>query len=107
MSSWSRLIRFVDDKGQTRFGEPDISDVTQLVPLVSDGKLYANELVGDDPFSLAAGSNRLHVKELLGILTPSDVPIIRCVGLNYMKHSGLRIPFQLSCSERSINTMSS
>lgn len=83
------------------------SDVTQLVPLASDGKLYAKELVGDDPFSLTAGSNRLHVKELLGILTPSDVPIIRCVGLNYMKHSGLRIPFQFSCSERSINTMSS
>ncbi|KAL2216633.1 fumarylacetoacetate hydrolase [Thermoascus aurantiacus ATCC 26904] len=99
MSSWSRLIRFVDDEGQTRFGEPDISDVTQLVPLASDGKLYANELVGDDPFSLTAGSNRLHVKELLGILTPSDVPIIRCVGLNYMKHSGLRIPFQLSFKE--------
>ncbi|KAL2013189.1 hypothetical protein VTN00DRAFT_714 [Thermoascus crustaceus] len=86
MSAWSRLIRFVDDEGQTRFGEPDISDVTELVQLGSDGKLYATELLGDDPFSLTAGSKRLHVKELLGILTPSDVPIVRCVGLNYMKH---------------------
>lgn len=92
MSAWSRFIRFVDDKGQTRFGEPDISDVTELVQLASDGKLYATELLGDDPFSLTAGSKRLHVKELLGILTPSDVPVVRCVGLNYMKHSMLRSP---------------
>ncbi|KAK2786860.1 hypothetical protein FQN52_007601 [Onygenales sp. PD_12] len=84
--SWSRLIRFVDDDGQTRFGEPDITKADQLSELVASGELYAAELLGDDLFSLSTGGKRLHVKQLLGILQPSDVPIIRCIGLNYTKH---------------------
>jgi hypothetical protein len=87
MSTWSRLIRFVDEEGKTSFGEPDIDNIEQLESRLQDGSLYAHELVGQDPFSLTAGSRRLRVKELLPILTPEDVPIIRCIGLNYMKHS--------------------
>ena len=84
---WSRLIRFIDASGVSRFGEPEIKDATKLVEECLAGRLYAREFVGDEPFSLTEGSERLLVKEILGILRPSDVPIIRCVGLNYMKHS--------------------
>lgn len=85
--SWSRLIRFIDASGVTRFGEPEIKDATKLVDECLAGRLYARKLVGNEPFSLTEGSERVLVKEILGVLSPSDVPIIRCVGLNYMKHS--------------------
>ncbi|KAJ9149937.1 Ureidoglycolate lyase [Pleurostoma richardsiae] len=84
--SWFRLIHFLDDGGKSCYGEPEIEDVTHLLESASNGDLYAQELVGNDPFSLVRGSRRLHVKEIVDILRPSDVPIIRCVGLNYLKH---------------------
>lgn len=86
-SSWSRLIRFIDEEGKTAYGEPDIESIEQLDARLQDGSLYAHELLGNDPFSLTAGSRRLRVKQLLPVLTPDDVPIIRCIGLNYVKHS--------------------
>ncbi|KAL1966636.1 hypothetical protein VTN77DRAFT_4047 [Rasamsonia byssochlamydoides] len=86
MSPWSRLIRFISEEGKTSYGEPDIENIEQLESWLQDGSLYAHELLGNDPFSLAAGSRRLRVKQLLAVLTPDDVPIVRCVGLNYIKH---------------------
>ncbi|EEP76550.1 fumarylacetoacetate hydrolase [Uncinocarpus reesii 1704] len=89
MATWSRLIRFVGEDGVTRFGEPQVADAAEVVQACADGKLVAHEWTGEDPFSLTMGSKSVKVKELLAILHPSDVPIIRCVGLNYMKHSKL------------------
>lgn len=85
--SWSRLIRFVDTTGKVCFGEPAINDVMKLAAECSAGTLYAQEFVGDSPLSVTPGSRRLQVKEVLGVFWPEDVPIIRCVGLNYMAHS--------------------
>lgn len=85
--SWSRLIRFIDTAGETCFGEPEISDITKLTEECLAGNLFAQEFVGEDPLAVTSGSRRLQVKQILGILRPADVPIIRCVGLNYMKHS--------------------
>ncbi|GCB18038.1 uncharacterized protein AF_2225 [Aspergillus awamori] len=84
--SWFRLIRFIDTTGEVCFGEPAISDITKLTEECLAGTLFAQEYVGDSPLSVTPGSRRLQVKELLGILRPEDVPIIRCVGLNYMAH---------------------
>ncbi len=54
-------------------------------------KLKARVLSGDDIYDIT-GATRLTdevatVKTLLGPLTPSDVPILRCIGLNYLTHS--------------------
>lgn len=87
--AWSRLIRFVADEDNVSFGEPCIERAAELVEKLELGQLHAAELVGDNPFALSATGKQLHVKRLLGILTPADVPIIRCIGLNYMKHSKL------------------
>ncbi|OGM40721.1 fumarylacetoacetate hydrolase family protein [Aspergillus bombycis] len=84
--SWSRLIRFVDTTGKVCFGEPAINDVTKLVDECLAGTLYAQEFVGDSALSVTPGARRLQVKEILGVLRPEDIPIIRCVGLNYMAH---------------------
>ncbi|OIW31445.1 fumarylacetoacetate hydrolase [Coniochaeta ligniaria NRRL 30616] len=84
--SWTRLIRFVDDNGKETFGEPCIETDAQLPELLSKGKLYAVEFAGDGPISALTKGSKLHVRTLLDILKPSDVPIIRCIGLNYIKH---------------------
>ena len=85
--TWSRLIRFVNESGNVVFGDPEITDISQLNLRISEGSLVARELVGDDIWSLKPGSVTHQVKRLLPVLTPEDVPIVRCVGLNYMKHS--------------------
>lgn len=85
--SWERLIRFEDESGQQRFGEPVIKDADELEALLGKGELFANEFKGSDPFTLEATGQKTKVAKLLGILEPTDVPIVKCVGLNYMKHS--------------------
>lgn len=90
--SWERLIRFQDESGQQRFGEPVIKDADELESLLGKGELFANEFKGSDPFTLEATGQKTKVVKLLGILEPTDVPIVKCVGLNYMKHSKSNSP---------------
>ena len=53
--------------------------------------MRAKIIVGDDLFD-ESGLTRVTdevvtVKNLLSPLAPNEVPILRCVGLNYVKHS--------------------
>ena len=48
---------------------------------------WAVELKGLSPIGPLIRGERTRVKELRDVLRPSNVPIIRCIGLNYMKHS--------------------
>lgn len=89
MSNWNRLIRFVANDGKIYRGEPIVSDSNYDV-----GKLFAagetikaKVVVGENIFTDAKVTDEvLEVKKLLGPLTADDVPLIKCVGLNYMKH---------------------
>lgn len=85
--SWSRLIRFVDQNGHTMFGEPCIETSSELTELIEKKELYALKFTGESPFELSGPGEKVLVDHLLPILTPRDVPIIKCIGLNYMKHS--------------------
>jgi hypothetical protein len=85
--AWSRLIRFVNEDGKTVFGEPDIKTDAELVEKCQAKTLYASEFEGSSPFALSPAGRNARVQKLLEILTPADVPIVRCIGLNYMKHS--------------------
>lgn len=86
--AWLRLIRFEDENGTICFGEPEIHSAEELPTLLESGQLYAHEISGSSPFQLSTEmGTRKKVKSLRAILEPSDVPIIKCVGLNYMKHS--------------------
>lgn len=90
--AWERLIRFVATDGRVLYGEPilptpdfDIGDTTDKT------KLQARVIEGDDLYD-TTGATRVTndivtVKKLLGPMTPLDVPILRCVGLNYATHS--------------------
>lgn len=84
--SWKRLIRFEDESGLPRFGEPCIDSADQLEQLLRSNDLFALELKGDDPFKLEMTDNKIRVRKLLNIIDQGDVPVVKCVGLNYMKH---------------------
>ncbi|KAL2204708.1 hypothetical protein CC79DRAFT_1309691 [Sarocladium strictum] len=88
---WTRLIRFVATDGRILRGEPILPfpefDVGNFEP---GTQLQAKVLVGEDIYD-TTGATRLSdevatVKKLLGPLGQDDVPILRCVGLNYAKH---------------------
>jgi hypothetical protein len=85
--SWARYIRFRDEEGIERQGEPEIDLADDLLQLLEKDSLFAYELIGENPFQAKKSGNSFRVKELLSPLDPEDVPIVRCVGLNYAAHS--------------------
>ncbi|KAJ5981587.1 hypothetical protein N7499_002922 [Penicillium canescens] len=89
---WIRLIRFEAVDGRILRGEPVIPESKQIdLGFVTEADhLQARILVGDDIFDVT-GETKLStemvlVKKILSPLASSDVPILRCVGLNYAKH---------------------
>ncbi|KAK6209865.1 5-carboxymethyl-2-hydroxymuconate isomerase [Colletotrichum tabaci] len=83
---WDRLIRFVDDNDVEHFGEPQVQDESEFTALLDKNDLWAVIYDGASPVSPLTKGERVHVKALKPLLTPKDVPIIRCIGLNYVKH---------------------
>ena len=85
--AWSRFIRFLDEQDEVHLGDAVTESAHDFTNLLEAGNLNANELAGTDLFDAKPTGKVVKVKKLLGPLTPSNVPIIRCVGLNYAKHS--------------------
>ncbi|OLN83340.1 Fumarylacetoacetate hydrolase domain-containing protein 2-like protein 3 [Colletotrichum chlorophyti] len=84
--SWNRLIRFVDDNDVEHFGEPQVGDESEISTFLDKNDLWAIVFDGASPVSPLIKGERVHVKAVKPLLTPKDVPIIRCIGLNYVKH---------------------
>ncbi|PGH27881.1 hypothetical protein AJ80_00431 [Polytolypa hystricis UAMH7299] len=80
MASYERLIRFEDSTGKAQFGEPLISsdETSSLDEIVACGALEARCLNGSDIFSLSPSTETAKVKKVLGLLSPNDVPIVKC-----------------------------
>lgn len=89
MVVWDRLIRFRASDDKVYFGQPVVNDGADDVALIAHaGKLTAAVIEGADVFSGSAKvtTEVKTVQELLGPLTAAEVPLIRGVGLNYIKH---------------------
>ncbi|CDK26263.1 unnamed protein product [Kuraishia capsulata CBS 1993] len=87
MVAWKRLIRFVAEDGKIYQGQPIGSPSEDIGKLFSEGaKIQANVITGDIFHDAIVTEQILEVKKLLGPLTPAQVPLLKCVGLNYMKH---------------------
>lgn len=86
-TTWTRLIRFVDDNGNETFGEPVITDDKDFSDRLARDDLWAVEYKGQSAVSALTKGEKVHVKALRDLLRPADVPIIKCIGLNYIKHS--------------------
>lgn len=95
LTAWDRLVRYVSAKdGKVRYGEPIVSDSKpDIDQLAQDGKLEVTVLDGPNPLQAKPTGEQDQVKQLLGPLTPKDVPLIRCIGLNYKTHSTLFFSF--------------
>ncbi|KAI1587106.1 fumarylacetoacetate hydrolase family protein [Pyrenophora tritici-repentis] len=98
--NWDRLIRFIatDDRelrGQPILPSPDFDVGTTT----KETKLKANviSVKNNDIFdpATAVTDEVVTVKKLLGPVTQQEVPIIRCIGLNFIKHSTYLPPSHL------------
>ncbi|KAL1970563.1 hypothetical protein VTN77DRAFT_4207 [Rasamsonia byssochlamydoides] len=88
---WKRLIRFEATDGRILRGEPilphddfDLGFVTQTDAL--QARVIAGEDIYDTTGKTRVTDEIVTVKNVLGPLAQNDVPILRCVGLNYGKH---------------------
>lgn len=104
---WTRLIRFTTADGRVLRGEPILpSEEYDLGKVTEADQLKAKVIVGDDPFDTTGktvvSDEVVTVKTLLGPLARDEVPILRCVGLNYAKHSKLadllELPLRCTCA---------
>lgn len=89
--AWDRLIRYISAKdGRERFGQPVLDDPAatdnDVAALARKGALAVEVYEGDDALSAQPTQETDQVKTLLGPLRPQDVPIVRCIGLNYKTH---------------------
>ena len=92
--AWDRLVRYIPENSPSsvRYGEPIVADdeTDRIAQIVSEGKLKVKKLQGDHPLDARPTEEVETVKTLLGPLEAADVPIIRCIGLNYKTHSKCR-----------------
>lgn len=97
MVVWKRLIRFVATDGRVLRGEPILPSADfDLGKTTAETKLQAKVITGEDMYDTTGltkvSDEVVTVDELLGPLAQEDIPILRCVGLNYAKHSKLETP---------------
>lgn len=90
--AWNRLVRFVATDGRILRGEPILpSQDFDLGSTTTETQLKVKIISGHDLYDTTGATKVTDevaiVKELLGPLAQADVPILRCVGLNYAKHS--------------------
>lgn len=86
------MIRFVATDGRVLRGEPVLpSDDFDLGAVTEETKLLAKVIIGDDIYD-TTGKTKVSkevvtVKKILGPIAQNETDILRCVGLNYAKHS--------------------
>jgi len=91
MPSWQRLIRFISTDDRLLRGEPILpSPDFDIGSTTEETQLKAKVIIGEDPYDesgkTTVSDEVVTVKTLLGPLAQEDVPIVRCIGLNFMKH---------------------
>ncbi|KAL5603882.1 hypothetical protein FOVSG1_006632 [Fusarium oxysporum f. sp. vasinfectum] len=97
-TQWDRLIRYISARdGKVHYGEPIINEAGHLGidDQARDGTLRVRRLNGSSAVTATATDEEDEVTQLLGPLTAAEVPIVRCIGLNYKTHiaeAGLSLP---------------
>lgn len=86
--AWSRLIRFVGADGNIHFGDAITPNADFDVGAPANLPFLTARIVIGDPLSpnCVVTSQVMKVKQLLGPLTSSMVPAVRCIGGNYAAH---------------------
>ncbi|KAG6087143.1 hypothetical protein E4U15_008262 [Claviceps sp. LM218 group G6] len=86
--NWTRLIRFIArEDGQVHLGEVKPTEQSDVGLAALDGpKVFAKVITGS-VFDGVVTSRTLTVDHLLCPISASEVPLIRCMGLNYRDHA--------------------
>ncbi|KAF5253679.1 hypothetical protein FANTH_1370 [Fusarium anthophilum] len=87
-ANWTHLIRFVaEEDGQAHLGQIDHATWPDVGISFEKGEKIQAKLIQGCVFDGVVTERLLTVKELLAPLTMDQVPIIRCMGLNYRDHA--------------------
>lgn len=86
--SWTHLIRFIaEEDGQIHLGNIDAKKYPDVGLSTFKGEKISAELVSGSVFDGVVTGKTMTVKQLLSPIAMHEVPIIRCLGLNYRDHA--------------------
>ncbi|KLO89203.1 bifunctional 4-hydroxyphenylacetate degradation enzyme [Fusarium fujikuroi] len=86
--NWSHLVRFLaEEDGQVHLGQIDHEAWPDVGISLEKGQKIQAKLIQGCVFDGVVTERLLTVKELLAPLAKDQVPIIRCMGLNYRDHA--------------------
>ncbi|KAJ5283233.1 hypothetical protein N7505_001213 [Penicillium chrysogenum] len=86
--NWTNLIRFISEEdGQIHLGEVDTRKYPDIGLTVLNGERVAVNLVKGSIFDGVVTETIMHVGRLLAPIGIEELPIIRCMGLNYRDHA--------------------
>ncbi|KAK2767560.1 hypothetical protein FQN54_003718 [Arachnomyces sp. PD_36] len=85
---WTRLVRFIaEEDGQVHYGEVDVKQYPDVGLATLEGQKIAAKLIQGSIFDGTVTDKSLTIGRLLSPIGMEDVPIIRCMGLNYRDHA--------------------
>ncbi|KAE8143230.1 hypothetical protein BDV38DRAFT_267224 [Aspergillus pseudotamarii] len=86
--NWTHLVRFISEEdGQIHLGEVDPSKHPDVGIATFNGERVAAKLVKGSIFDGTVTDTTVHIARLLAPIGIEEVPIIRCMGLNYRDHA--------------------
>ncbi|ETI27434.1 hypothetical protein G647_09624 [Cladophialophora carrionii CBS 160.54] len=84
MAPWTHLLRFLaEEDGQVHLGQVDSKKWPDVGLAIYNGERVDVKLVTGSVFDGVVTNTTMHISKLLPPLEISEVPIIRCLGLNY------------------------
>ncbi|RHZ70690.1 hypothetical protein CDV55_100210 [Aspergillus turcosus] len=86
--AWTHLVRFIaEEDGQVHLGQVDSTQFPDVgVAMLNGEKVTVKEIKGS-VFDGVVQNRVLNVSQILAPISMEDVPIIRCMGLNYRDHA--------------------
>ncbi|KAB8260726.1 hypothetical protein BDV32DRAFT_158639 [Aspergillus pseudonomiae] len=86
--NWAHLVRFISEEdGQIHLGEVDPSRYPDVGIAILNGERVAVKLIKGSIFDGTVTDTTVHIARLLAPIGMEEVPIIRCLGLNYRDHA--------------------
>ncbi|PGH29176.1 hypothetical protein GX50_08082 [[Emmonsia] crescens] len=94
--NWTHLIRFIaEEDGQIHYGNVDANKYPDVGLAFFNAEKIEAQLIQGSIFDGLTTDKTFHVATLLSPIGMEDVPIVRCLGLNYRDHAreaNMRIP---------------
>lgn len=85
---WTHLIRFIaKEDGQIHLGQVDSAQFPDIGLAVFEGKDVSAKEVTGGLYDGVVTDRVLHVDKLLSPLSVDQIPLVRCLGLNYRDHA--------------------